>query len=138
MKKSKPPKKSMHLSIGKDLMDKVKEFSDKRGNTMTDSVWYALTQLFKYEGIDPTKDNILKEVVERRFSLPEAFTLRSFWMFLYMLSDRYGDQSSRKFWGEVVYLSGIDKTHKEIYNELHDESSRLLKRAWNEKKKAGA
>lgn len=135
MKKNKPPKRSVHLSIGKDLMDRLKEFSENRENTMTETMVYALNELFTYESIHPLRDSVMRDVVERKFSLPKEFNLRSFWLFLYLLSERYGDKSSKGFWGDVIYLSGIDKTHKEIYTEIYDESNRLYKIALEKEKR---
>jgi hypothetical protein len=94
---------------------------------MSSAIQYSLGLLFEVEDLNPAKEEALRVVISRKFTIPRGFTLRSFWLTLYMLAAKYPDESSVSFWGDMVYLSQVDKTHKEILTEVLEERARLLK-----------
>ena len=92
---------------------------------------YALEKLFEEEEVDPRKEGALAVVLGRKFAIPKGYKLRSFWLTLYMLQGQYPNTSSKKYWGEMVYLSSVDKTHKEVFTEILEERAQLLKEKEN-------
>lgn len=98
---------------------------------MSEVIRYALEKLFEEEEVDPLKESALAVVLSRKFAIPKGYKLRSFWLTLYMLQGQYSHNSSKKYWGEMVYLSSVDKTHKEIFTEVVEERSQLMKEKEN-------
>lgn len=117
----------IHVSLGEALHQQVKDFAQPPRNlSISEVIRIALGRLFATECPDPKQDTALKIALGRHFSIPKVFPTRSFFIMLYKLSEQYPDSSSKAFWGSVVYISGIDKTHRQVYEEIQDESDRLL------------
>lgn len=121
---------SMHISLGDDIRQILKPFAKNRGKSMSEIIRYSLEKLFEEEAVDPVKERYLKQVITKRFSIPKGYKLRSFWITLHTLADRYPQASSKRFWRELVYLSEIDKTHSQVVVEvLEDLKSAMAKNA---------
>jgi hypothetical protein len=114
---------SMHVVVAPHLKDLLVPFSKNRGQSMTATIQYALEKLFEEEETDPVKagEIALRAAILRRFTIPRGYKLRSFWITLHTLASRYPKASSRKYWGEMIFLSPADKTHKEIVDEITEE-----------------
>jgi Arc/MetJ-type ribon-helix-helix transcriptional regulator len=112
---------SMHISLGEDIRAILKPFAKNRTKSMSEIIRYSLEKLFEEESVDPKREEALKRILARKFVIPGGYKIRSFWITLFTLADRYPDASSKKFWRELVYLSEVDKTHKEIVLEISEE-----------------
>lgn len=132
--RQKKSKKSFHLTIDEDVISTVKSYiSNRPGESITGLMTKALLSFFNQESPNPTKERALKSVLDMKFILPSGYTLRSFWLTLYMLKEKYPNDSSKSFWGEMVYLSSIDKTNKEIFIEISEETKTLMTHGKQEK-----
>lgn len=117
---------SMHITLSDQLKNQLKPFAKNRDQNMSATIRYALEKLFEEEEIDPVKEAALSVVLARKFSMPRGYKLRSFWLTLFMLQGRYPGSSSKQYWGEMYYLSSVDKTHSEIFTEIIEEREQLL------------
>lgn len=115
---------SMHIALGEDTRAILKPFAKNRAKSMSEIIRYSLEKLFEEERVDPRQEAALARVVSRKFGIPGGYKLRSFWLTLCMLGQKYPEASSKKFWGSLVYISEVDKTHKEIIQEITEELGR--------------
>lgn len=118
--------KSIHISLPDDVKATLKLFAAKRSLTMTAIIIDALKKLFACEGVDPRKHEALQRVLERKLSVSKPFVPESLFVTLYMNASNAPDASARTWWGVAVYLSGIDKTNKQLFTEIQDELTREL------------
>lgn len=121
-------KRSIHVALSKETKERLSEFAIYRKKSQTSVIEYALEMLFSQEELNPIRDNIIKEAIERKFNIPKQYTVKAFWLNLFLLAHRYRNASSKKYWSEIVYLPSADKTHLEIYMELKEEIERSIKR----------
>lgn len=119
-------KQGTHILIHPDLTPKLELFSLNRKRPKTKIINAALRQYFELEYSDAAQHFALREAIDRRFSVPAAIPHRSFFMFLYMLAEKYGESSSREFWTEVIYRPSVSRTHKEIFDEIQSDYKLLL------------
>lgn len=118
--------KTLHLALDPTLREKLEIFSANRKSSMTKVINYGLEKLFEQEELDPKKYDALKGILDRRFSIPRVYTVNSFYVSLYMNASNYPNASAKDYWKTIVYLSEIDKTHKEVFAEIQDELKRTL------------
>lgn len=113
----------MHISLTPDLDLQLSEFVKLRekGTDKSKVLRYALETLFSLEDLNPLKQAALKYSLERKFSVPKNIPLKSFYLFLYLLSKNYPEESSKDFWTEVIYISSLDKSHIDVFQEVKDE-----------------
>lgn len=132
--REKKQRKSFHLTIDEDVINTVKTYISQRPReTMTGLMTKALLSFFNQESPNPDKERALKAVLDMKFIIPTGYTLRSFWLTLHMLKEKYPNDSSKNFWGEMVYISSIDKTNKEIFIEISEEVKTLMTHGKKEK-----
>lgn len=118
---------SFHISLSPELDAQLEAYIKPRSKADKSKVLrYALETLFSLEDLDPLKQTALKLSIEHIFSIPKHTHFKSFFVFLYLLSKNYPQESSRDFWTDVIYLSSLDKTHEEVYFEVKDDYSRRL------------
>lgn len=117
----------MHVALNDELSEKLHTYSKSRKKDMSKTIRYALDLLFSLEGLDGVKDKALKSVIERKFVVPKNIPIRSFYVFLYLLSTNYPTGNSKEFWTETVYISSIEKTHTEVFLEIKDEYTNFIK-----------
>jgi len=115
----------MHISLSDELQEQLEPFAENRQTSKSAIIRYALAKLFKEENADPASEADLATVLSRKFSIPATYTPLSFWATLYVLQDNYPKESSKKCWGEIIYLSSVDKTHREIFIEVIEERKQL-------------
>lgn len=117
--------KQIHLNISEDLKGKLKEFSSIKNQTVTASITNAIETMFATEGTDPSKVTRLEKLLEDFFYVPKSFNTIAFYTMLGMLAHTYPDESSKNFWGVMVYLGDEDLSHKEVYTEIKKTSNKL-------------
>lgn len=105
---------SIHLRLGDHQEEKLKSFAEARKSNMTAVIRYALDKLYEEEDVDPTREDMLKKILDPLFAIPRGFKLRSFYLTIYLLAGKYPKESSKSFWGPGVYLSSFDMSHKEV------------------------
>lgn len=120
----------IHLALNPELHQRLIAYAKDRETNLSEVTRIALNRLFSTECESYKQELALRLAVSRHFSLPKAFHFRPFFLFLYKIATSYPDESSKEFWGyPIVYLSGIDKTHAEIYAEIADEVNRELQKS---------
>lgn len=124
--------KSLHVALRNDLKDKLADFAKARHTDMTKVLNYAFEKLLEEEEIDPSVETVLKDIILRKFVIPKGYKLRSFYLTLWLLASKYPEASSKLFWGELVFLSSMDKTHKEVFTEITEERKILSARKTKE------
>lgn len=117
----------MHIALNEEMTEKLHLYSKNRAKDKSKTIRYALDLLFSLEGLDGLKDKALKSVIERKFVVPKNIPIRSFYVFLYLLSRNYPGISSKEFWNETVYISSIERTHEEVFLEIKDEYQNFVK-----------
>lgn len=128
-KKTTSKNPSVHVRFSRSEYDKLDTFCNNRGGKKyTHVIKHALEKLYLTEGLDPTKHELLTEVLAPRFVVPGNIDPTSFWVFLWTLAQKYPKASSRLFWGDGVYLGVEDRSHKEIVDEIYKELESLKKR----------
>lgn len=125
---------TIHVKLPTDEKQQLKDFSDNRGIYMTDTVRYALQQLYVDEDMDPTKDRALRQAIGEVFTLPAGLKFRTFWIILWLLADNYPDASSKRFWKEPTYRHMEELSNKEVHARIGE---RYRKIYWELKNKNG-
>lgn len=118
---------SIHVNL-EELEDVLDDFLEKRDDysKKVHVIREALRRFFKQEPTDNRKQLALKEVLSRKFTVPETFVLPgSFYTTLFVLAQAAPNSSAKETWG-VIYISGVDKTNKQVYDEIRDETRTLL------------
>lgn len=110
----------MHISLSTDTKERLRSYAKGRKRTMTAMIEYALNQMFEAEEIERGREEALKRVLDRKFSVPKGFTARNFLTWLFFLADRYSDADAKQFWGPL-YRSTFSKTHKRVLKEVEEE-----------------
>jgi hypothetical protein len=130
VEKVKKPKRPgmIHLCFTEGIKEKLKPFAAKRSKSMNAIVEHALTQLFIQEEEDPKRLEVLERIISRNFLVPKGVTTRIFFLWLHHAATVHGKYSAKREWGDVIYLSQIDKTNEQTFLELKDEFQRELKR----------
>lgn len=95
---------------------------------MTYVINRALASLFNQEDANYAKHNAIQTVIDRKFSIPKVYTLKAFYVTLYMNATHYPNASAKSYWGNLVYLSEIGKTNKQLFTEIQEELKRELGR----------
>jgi hypothetical protein len=115
----------MHIKLTDETKERLREFAEKR-KSMNAVVEYALVELFKVEEVDPQRERLLRRVLERKLTIPNGYSCRSFWLNLYMLGKKYPGFSAKDYWGAAIYRSAVEKTHGELLTEIQEEWSQEL------------
>lgn len=125
-KKDKP---QIHAEIGEDLHNKLLSYKSKRPKaTKTTVVMEGLRLLFSQHDIDPKKDNVVFQVIDSYFNVPASIPKKSFYVFLYMLSQKVPHMGAVWFWGEMVYKGDETLTNEQVFGLIKEEISRLLRK----------
>lgn len=124
----------MHISLGGELDSKLKSFKADRAKCLSgisgsEIIRNALTHLFSTEYPQIEKEIAVRVAIGRHFSVPKVFSSQAFFLFLYKLAQECPKKSSKQFWGTMIYLSGINKTNRQVYEEIADEINRELVKA---------
>ena len=117
----------IHISLGADVREKLKLFSSSRKQSMSKVIETSLEKLFEEESLDFKKHAALSVSMAKRFMIPRGYKLNSFYSTLYMLANKYPDASSKEYWGPMVYLDIVDKTHSEIQQDIAKEYEKLVR-----------
>lgn len=116
----------MHVYFDDALKEKLERFTENRRNggggpSQSKIIRDALERLFAVEPEDPEKSRRLAEAVSHYFKIPTGYELRSFWLTLWVLSRAYPQASSKKFWGEMVYIAEENLSHREVVERITKE-----------------
>lgn len=117
-------KANVHISLPRELHNRLGIAAKSRGVSRTAIIEEALQEKFKSKEVDPKRLENIKKVLERRFLVPRGHAPLSFLNNLYSNAAAYPTASAKHYWGEMVYLSSIDKTHQQVFTEVKEEIAR--------------
>lgn len=119
----------MHVYFDDALKKKLEKYTENRQNgkkktSQSVIIRQALERLFAVESMNPEVDERLRDAVSQHFEIPSGYELRSFFLTLWMLSKAYPQASSKKFWGELVFVSPENMSHGEVFEKISKEIKR--------------
>ena len=127
---AKSKKRMVSLNMEVELYDKLSNYCNAKGITVTRSINKALESFLQNHNVAGSeKDTIIKNVIENWLQIPNnTLAPRGILIVLYLLAISYPNDSSRAFWGDMVYISNVELSHKRLYDEIKNVIDKNLKK----------
>ena len=118
----------MHIFLGDERDAKLKKYAEDRKISKSKALKIGFDRLTATEYPNIEQETTVRLALSQYFAVPTMFAYKAFFTFLGMLAQHSSKASSKSFWGDLIYLSEIDRSHEEIYIEIVDEMKRIRKR----------
>lgn len=105
-----------NISLHKDVLDKIKEYTDARGIDRSAFIRYACEKVFITES--PKLDLALDQAIKRWLTPPFNLQSKSLWSIIFLLKRSYPDRSAKDYWTEALYVGPRDVTNEQLANEI--------------------